>query len=92
MIFEVICLATVCCVIRYAGTERQQTRYVVYSFSVSVVHRNSTAAADRLKRGGTHAPATFLIPCVTEDIIKPINKAATTTFKQLKTPAVHRGN
>lgn len=51
-----------------------------------------TETTDTLKLGGTNAPTKFLITCITADTTTPINEAATTAFKQLKTQRVHRGN
>lgn len=43
-----------------------------------------TEAPDTLKPRGTNAPTKFLITSIAADVTKPINKAATTPFKQLK--------
>lgn len=44
-----------------------------------------TETPDTLKPSGTNAPTKFLITSIAADVTKPINKAATTPFKQLKT-------
>jgi len=51
-----------------------------------------TEMTDTLKPGGTNSLAKLLTTSINADITEPINKAATTTFKQLKTQTVHRGN
>lgn len=43
-----------------------------------------TETPDTLKPRGTNAPTKFLITSITADVTKPINKATTTPFKQLK--------
>lgn len=44
-----------------------------------------TQTPDTLKPTATNAPTKFLITSITADVTKPINKAATAPFKQLKT-------
>lgn len=51
-----------------------------------------TETPDTLKPSGTSAPTKFLITSITADVTKPVNRAATTPFKQLKIQTVQRGN
>lgn len=44
-----------------------------------------TETPDTLKPSGTNALTKFLITSIAADVTKPISKAATTPFKQLKT-------